>query len=229
MATVLAFSQPTLSDKVHELTSVLPKLAERDVDFACKIVAFYNKRKTLSDGYMPWVQKLIDRANGIVPAQPQATNVGDLSGLIGLFKTAGTRLKWPKITLTITGKVVILSMAGERSKAPGSINIKGPGAFGESPWYGRVSPTGQYDPSRSVTPEFQAALVALLTGLSTDPFNTVQKYGKLTGQCMFCLDTLGPREGQAETLTTRRSVAAGMGEKCSKNWGLHEQWKQAAK
>jgi hypothetical protein len=220
MATAtLTFAQPTLGDTIHTLTTVLPKLSARDMDFACKIIAYFNRHRTLSDGYMPWPQKLIDRANGTAPARPQAASVGNLSGLLGLFKTAGAKLKWPKIKLAISGKVIILSVAGERSKAPGSINIKGEGDFNEAPWYGRVSPEGQYEPSRSVTPELQTALVALLTGLSNDPAATVQAYGKLTGQCMFC--GLGLSDG--------RSTAAGFGETCAKNWGLHPQWKQAAK
>jgi hypothetical protein len=221
MATMqLAFAQPTLGDTIHELITLLPKLSARDVDYACKIVAYFNRNGFLSDGYLPWPQKLIDRAKGIVPARPQAASVGNLSGLIGLFKTAGANLKWPKVKLAIAGKAVVLSVAGAKSKAPGSINIKGEGSFEDAPWYGRVSPEGQYDPSRSVTPEFQAALVALLTGLSNDPAKTVQEYGKLTGQCMFCGQSLFGADG--------RSVAAGFGETCAKNWGLHAQWKQAA-
>lgn len=213
----LAFVQPTLGDLIHELTTVLPKLAPRDVDFACKIVAYYNKHRRLSDGYMPWPQKLIDRANGMAAtAKPQ---VGDLSGLIGLFTTAKAKLKWPKIKLTVTGKAVVLSLAGEKSKAPGSINVAGEGGWGERAWYGRVSPDGSYEPSRSMTPEFAAALVDVLKKLSTDPLKTVQDFGKLTGQCMFC----------NLPLNDPRSTTAGFGETCAKNWGLHAEWKQAAK
>jgi hypothetical protein len=198
----------------------------KDLTFASNLINQFNRKGTLSDKAAPWVAKLIARAKGETPAP---ANVGNLSGLLDLFKTAGGKLKFPKIRLQVNGKGIVLSVAGERSKAPGSINIAGDGAWTERPWYGRVSPEGVFDPARSVDAAFAEAIAALLEELSSNPLAAVQRYGRLTGCCMFCGDSLGPRNGGPDTPTTRRSLAAGFGETCAKNYGLHAEWKQAAK
>lgn len=211
--------EPVLAQQVQELIINLPKLPVSKLSFATSLINQFSRKGSLSEKQIPYVSELVALAKGEAPAKPQTTNVGDLSGLIVLFKTAGGKLKWPKVRLSITGKPVVLSIAGERSKAPGSINIAGEGGWGNRDWYGRVSPEGKFDPSRSLTAEFAAELTPVLEQLATDPIKAVQAYGKLTGQCMFC----------SLPLTDERSTAAGFGETCAKNWGLHAQWKQAAK
>lgn len=220
--------QPTLAQQVHELTIHLPKLPTGKRAFAMSLINQFSPKGTLSPKQIPYVAELLALATGKQPAAPQSIAVGDLSGLIGLFKSA--KPKYPKITLEIDKTPIVLSLLGERSKTPGSVNLKGEGRnWKEAPWYGRISPDGKFQPSRQLTPALRAALVPVLEHLAVDAVAAVRQYGKLTGNCMFCGDKLGARPGMPETLTTRRSVAAGMGETCATNWGMHEQWKQAAK
>jgi hypothetical protein len=228
MQLAFAIGQNDLASQIQELISNLPTLPQHKWGFATSLINQFSRKGKLSDKQVPYVVELVALAKGQPLTQP-AHIVGDLSGLISLFKTAGAKLKWPKVKLAITGQAVVLSIAGERSKAPGSVNVAGDGGWGERAWYGRISPEGVFDPSRSLTPEFAAALIPVLEQLASDPVAAVQQYGKLTGQCMFCGLSLGAREGQLETLTTRRSIASGMGETCAENWGLREQWKQASK
>jgi Family of unknown function (DUF6011) len=207
-----------LAVAVQELVTYLPNLPIDKLDFATSLINQFSRKGALSPKQAPWVSKLVALAKGD-PLQPAPVTVGNLSDLIGLFNAAGAKLKWPKVRLSINGQAVVLSIAGERSKAPGSVNVAGAGGWGERVWYGRISPQGVFDPSRSLTPEFAAALVPVLEQLSSDPVTAVQQYGKLTGQCMFC----------SLPLTDERSTRAGFGETCAKNWGLHTQWKLAAK
>ncbi len=208
-----------LAAMILELTANIVKLPQHDWGFASSLINQFSRKGDLSPNQWPYVRSLLAKAKGEIPAGPVAAEVGDLSGLLNLFKAAGTKLKYPKIRLLIGQVGVVLSVAGERSKAPGSINIAGEGRFDDRTWYGRVSPEGKFDPSRSLTPAFSAVLVPVLEKLSRDPAAAVREYGKLTGHCMFC----------SLPLYDDRSIAAGFGETCAKNWGLHDEWKEAAK
>jgi hypothetical protein len=207
-----------LALQIQELTDHLPNLPYHRLGFASSLINQFSRKGQLSPNQTPWIAKLIAIAKGDA-AQPAPVTVGDFAGVVSLFKTAAVKLKWPKIRLQVDGLPVVLSLAGERSKAPGSVNVAGEGGFGDRAWYGRVSPEGTFDPSRSLTPEFAAALVPVLQELAGDPLAAVKRYGTLTGSCMFC----------AKPLTDERSKAAGCGETCAKNYGLHDAWKQAAK
>jgi hypothetical protein len=208
-----------LAVEIQELVSYLPNLPIDKVGFASSLINQFSRKGTLSPKQTPWVTKLVALAKGEAPAPPEPQQVGDLTGLIQLFKTAGAKLKWPKIRLTINGVPVVLSLAGQRSKAPGSLSIAGDGGWSDRSWYGRVSPEGAFSPSRSLTPAFAADLVPVLERLSTKPLETIQTIGKFYGRCILC----------NLVLSDERSLAAGFGETCAKNWGLHSEWKQAAK
>lgn len=204
-----------LAAQVQQLIAVLPTLPESKISFACSLINQYSRKRYLSEAQIPWVGKLVAIARGDVP---QVQTVGDFTGVVSLFRSASAKLKFPKIRIQVDGAPVVLSVAGERSKAPGSINIAGEGSWNNREWYGRVSPEGRFDPSRTITAEFSRALIPVLNELSSDPIAAVQRYGRLTGHCMFC----------GLQLTDARSKAAGFGETCSQHWGLHEAWKRAA-
>jgi len=208
-----------LALQIQELTAHLPSLPYHRLGFATSLINQFSRFGHLSEKQAPWVDKLLAVAKGEEPPQPERIAVGDLTGLIDLFKTAGAKLKFPKIRLQVDGKAVVLSVAGSKSKAPGSVNVAGAGGWSDREWYGRVSPEGQFDPSRSLPPAFASALIPVLRELARDPIASVKRYGTLTGSCMFCGLTLSGEDG--------RSKAAGMGEKCAKNYGLHDYWKAA--
>lgn len=207
-----------LAVQIEELTSLLPNLPYGRLGFATSLINQFSRKGTLSPNQTPYVTSLLALAKGENPP-PRHADVGDFTGVIALFKTASANLKYPKIRLQVDGQAIVLSVAGERSKAPGSVNVAGEGAWGDRPWYGRVSPEGKFDRSRSLTPDFAALLIPVLQELSSNPVAAVQRYGKLTGSCMFC----------GKTLSDDRSKAAGFGETCAKHFGLHAEWKQAAK
>lgn len=203
-----------LHEQINHLMTLVPALPANRQGFATSLIGQYMSKSSLSPAQGEWVGKLIAIAKG---EKPQAQQVGNFSGVIALFDSARKKLKYPKIRLRINGNGVVLSVAGERSRYPGSINVAGEGSWGDREWYGRVSPDGSFDPSRSLTSQFSSELIPVLQELSSNPVAAVQRYGKLTGNCMFC----------SQSLSDARSKAAGFGEACAKNWGMHDQWKRA--
>jgi uncharacterized protein DUF6011 len=203
-----------LSEQINQLQSVLPALSERDRSFASDLIGCYRRFGSLSYRQEPWVVKLIDKAT---PRPTAGVSVGEFAGVIELFKTGNAKLKFPKIRLLCLDRPVILSLAGAQSKTPGYVNIAGEGQYPNREWFGRVSPDGVWEPSRTTSQEMREALVVLLQTLAADPAGVARQYGKLTGHCCFC----------GLELTDPRSTHAGFGEICSKHYGLHEQWKTA--
>ena len=175
-----------MQEKIKTLQSVASQLSASDRTFAANLIANFVRFGSLTTRQEPYVQVLIDRATAPAPAPVAAIEIGEFQKVVGLFEHAKSHLKYPKIVLNCDGKTVILSLNGDKSKAPGFINIKGEGGYGNAPWYGRVSPNGSWEPSRSTRPEMLNALRALLTEFGNDPAGIAKKYGTLTGTCCFC-------------------------------------------
>jgi hypothetical protein len=147
--------------------------------------------------YLMNVQKSKPRAK---PA-----DLGDMTAVIGLFERAGSKLKYPKIAIDLDGVgTIVLKMAGDRAKVPGSININTPGSFENSDWYGRIHRDGRFEPNRSAP----AALEAALKAFAADPAGIAASHK--TGQCCFC----------SLPLKDERSVAVGYGRTCASNYEL---------
>ena len=139
------------------------------------------------------------------------TNIGSFEEVIALMQRAGAKLRYPKIRLqTETGQPVVLSIAGAKSKAPGTVNVTDGGSFEDGTWFGRVAPDGKWSPSGRVSVATQSSVTTLLAALAQDAAGTAAKYGRLTGQCCFC----------ALPLKDARSTAVGYGQTCAKNYGL---------
>lgn len=207
---------------IKELEQAIPMMTNaRDKEFAASMVSQYHKKGSLSMKQWPWVGKLIQHA--ICPEPEPAkmlVQVGDMNGLIKMFSVAQKHLKYPKITLkTETGVRVQLSVAGEKSKYKGQINVTDGGGFQSGTWYGRVDLNGVWEPSRNVDMNKMADISKLLMEMSINPAETAIKYGQLTGKCCFC----------NTELTHDKSTAVGFGETCAKHFGLHDQWKAATK
>jgi hypothetical protein len=148
-------------------------------------------------------------------------SVGSFSGVIALFaKASASGLKFPKITLLCEGKVIRLSVAGARSKTPGSVTIAGEGVFPNREWYGRVSPDGAWIPARGAA-ALAAPLTALLTEFAANPAAVAKAHGKLTGNCCFCNKVLGKGKD-------KRSIGVGYGPDCAENYGLKAEWLKGA-
>ncbi len=206
---------------MQQLAAVLPALGSRDREFATSLLRSYARYGSLTAGQAPYVQQLIDRAIATaLPASAVTTRtVGDFAAVIDLFTTARRSLKYPKVRLLLpNGQPVILSVAGQASKAPGTVNVTSEGSFEARTWYGRVQPTGEWQPARQVNPATVDALAALLSEFGRDPNGTAAAYGRATNSCCFC----------ARELTDARSVAAGYGPICAEHYGLSAEWSVAA-
>lgn len=177
-------------------------------DFACSLIAQHNKRRSLSANQWPWVHKIVfDLEN---PRKEAPTEEGiNLSEIVALMDRAfdeGKGLKNPKITIQIEGIEFKLSRAGDRSKAPGTINVTDMGGWGDNVWYGRILRDGKLQPSRQMTEGVRERLVVL----NGDPVGFAAAHGRLTGACCFC----------HSPLKTAESTEVGYGPVCAKNWGL---------
>jgi hypothetical protein len=123
-----------------------------------------------------------------VRATTPPASIGDVAGIVALMAGATERgLKRPKIRLrTETDVDLVLTIAGPSSREPGSVLVLGAGPYTDRPYYGRISLTSAFTPSRSTTPENSGPIVAMLQALATDPAGMAAAYGGLTKTCCFC-------------------------------------------
>lgn len=206
----------SLAEQILKLERDLCHLSKEDKRFASSLVEQFKNRGYLSDKQTPWVDHLLARCTG--KGAVEKTFVGDFSGVLKLFDMAGKSLNHPKITLAVDELTVVLSVAGPHSKAPGTVNVTDGGGFGTGQWFGRVERTGMWTPGLRPDKATIGKVQGLLTRLSEAPAETASKYGKLTGRCCFC-------NGK---LTDNKSLAAGYGPTCAKNFGLADKWRAAS-
>lgn len=146
----------------------------------------------------------------VVEPKPELVLSG-MMGMIELFRTAGSKLKWPKVTISFpdTGEIV-LSVAGPSSQYPGTINVKSTGSYDNATWYGRIHLDGRWEPTRSRSANLPEGLELALVKFAADPAGVAAEYGKRTGNCCFC----------HKGLTDPKSAAVGYGATCAKNFNL---------
>lgn len=147
----------------------------------------------------------------------KATN--RFAALYTLFEYAVSQnLKYPKIRLQHGSDTVIVKLAGAKSKYQGQLMVTNDAGFGSSnnKYFGRIDQTGAIYAGR----DLNAGLEALLEEFASDPVGVAQRYGTLTGNCMFC----------GKKLDDPISVAVGYGPVCAKKWHLpHNAGVQARK
>lgn len=205
----------TLAD---QLAAIQHNLPAKDREFAAGLIDSTRKHGE-TNGRVQWLQTLIARAQGAEQApQQQTVSLGSFAKVKALFGCAKENLKFPKIRLQLeSGQPVVLAIAGEASKAPGTINVTDGGPFGSNRWYGRVNDAGEWTKSGKEFPEL-AEVETLLHKLGEDPVATAGHYGRLTGRCCFC----------NLPLKDEQSTAVGFGPKCAQNYGLAGWRKEAA-
>lgn len=206
---------------IKALELALPLLKAKDASFAANLIKGFKKYGNLTPKQTPWVAVLIDRAkNPSAPAAAPSVSLGDFAPVVALFAKGKGKLKFPKITLSVGGTLVKLSLAGPTSKNAGSINVMGEGSYPNRAWFGKITPEGTFFPAAAAAP-IKAGLVDLLTKLGSDPAGVAKEFGKLTGNCCFCNKVLGLGED-------KRSVNVGFGPVCADHYGLTAEWKAAA-
>jgi hypothetical protein len=190
-------------DRVAALRDTVARLGQSDQAFAQSLLKQAGERG-LSDKQLAWVDKLVERANKPKPAPI------DVREIVAFMTNAG--LKRPQIILAMDGEEdVRLSIAGPGSRTPGHINVTSADkSYSERKFYGRIGPDGRFDPSLSLEPETQTAIVAALQAMASDPAGTAAKYGRVTGECCFC----------RLPLSDERSLRVGYGKVCSRRYGL---------
>ena len=137
------------------------------------------------------------------PAQA-AVEVGDLSGILAMFATARTHLRYPAVVLD----GVRVNVAGDRAREPGSLTVTTPqkGEDGRRAWLGRVTLAGIFEPARDADP----AIAQRLREFAADPAGVAAAYGRLHGICCFC----------RKPLRDERSTSVGYGPDCADHYGL---------
>jgi Family of unknown function (DUF6011) len=137
------------------------------------------------------------------------TDVNRFAGMYSLFQYAVSQnLKYPKIRLQLGQETIIVKLAGDRSKYTGQLMVTNDAAYGASnnKYFGRVTKEGAIVAGRDLT----SAVEELLQEFATHPVEVAQRYGKLTGNCMFC----------GLKLTDEDSTACGYGPVCARKWNL---------
>jgi len=207
--------ETVLGDKVEALEIVKQNLSAGDASFAESLIEYFKRKNTLSPKQEYWLNTLTERAMG-KDQKPTEVKVGNFKKVYELFELARKTLKFPKIWLQADGSPVVLSITGEKSKFPNTVNVSNGGSFKTGRWYGRVFSDGTWSKCRSTYPE-QQAVETVLKGMARDPVKAAKEYATLTGRCCFC----------GKGLSDEQSTAAGFGPVCAEKWGLTEAWKKS--
>lgn len=195
-----------------ELTDAEFPVDPNSKQFVKELVQKFQKYQSLSEKQEYWLRFHYSKALGLTQAPEKVvTEVGSMAGVVTMFNHAKQHLKYPKIELQDEeGNRVVLKMAGQTAKAPGTINVTDGGAFGQGWWFGRVTADGKFE-QNSKAPVDRVALVSkLLRALSKDPAGVAGAHGHLTASCCFC----------NTHIETDESLAVGYGPVCAKNFGL---------
>lgn len=143
------------------------------------------------------------------PSVPVASDGDGFDRITGILLHASTtgRLKFPKIRLMDQdGLVIVLTIAGQKSRNPGTVNVTDAGSWQDRAWYGRIRLDGQFEPSQRCA----SGVAELLQAFAADPEGVAAAYGRLSGHCCFC----------SAELTDDRSIEVGYGPVCAKHYGL---------
>ena len=214
--TIVSRRGTTIFESTHTNMTAIVRLREaakagrKLTDFAHSLIAQYDQRGDLSGRQWPYVHKFAMDLDAAPVAAPAVEDL-NLHGIVDLLDRAaaagqGKPLKNPKIVVSIDGVDIKLSLAGDRARKPGTVNVTDLGSYGNNTWYGRILRDGKLEPSRNMTEAVRERLIAL----NVNPVGFAAEYGRLTGNCCFC----------NSGLKTPESTEAGYGPTCADNWGL---------
>jgi hypothetical protein len=150
-----------------------------------------------------FIDAMLNKSRKVADQRP-GPNVPCLKKVHAMVAKGREHLKWPKVIFADAN--IKLSLAGERAKVPGSVNVTSNDGFRDSTWYGRILEDGTMTASRHLTPEVEA----FLTLIADNPEDAVANAGKHSGNCCFC----------SKPLTDPASLDAGYGPTCAKHFGL---------
>lgn len=178
------------------------------------------KDRGLSKGQMFWAHKLaLDEHNRRKPKDlfdrsakddPNKVDLGHdvFNVLSGMFSKAADQIQYPKIRFAHGELQIKMTVAGDRAKVPGSINVVD--LNDRDTWYGRIVKGDVFEKGSRCT----AAVVEFLKKFAADPVGEAEAYGKLTGMCCFC----------HKELSHQSSMNRGYGPVCAERWGLEHHY-----
>lgn len=169
--------------------------------FAQSLASSFSRFGKLSPKQEIWAMRLATEQ-----PKPVTTASIDFAAIGSMFNHAGSRLKYPKVRLSVNGQNVRLSRAGANSKNPGCLYITDGEEFGNNKYFGKIAPDGMFTSGRDFNPD----ILNLLREFEANPLSAAASYGKLTGCCSFC----------GKRLTEERSTSAGYGPVCAETYGL---------
>lgn len=169
-----------------------------------------SQRYPLSESQLVWVHKIAiehletTALNLQKPIAPQA-----IEAIAQFISQACENLKRPGMRLIDPENGEIRLYTNHIGKYPERIYVNG-SEYGDR--YGCILPAGSLigEPIFKRDRDCPDWVVRLLERFSQNPAAVAKEYGKLTGRCCFCL----------QRLTDERSVSAGYGATCAKNYGL---------
>jgi Family of unknown function (DUF6011) len=187
---------------IDALRENLARLTESDQAFASSLLDQAHSRG-LTAKQVGWVDKLVRKATA---PRPEPVNVAPIIDFLH-----DANIKRPRLVLSAGDQDIRLSIAGPSSRTPGYVIVTSPErAFSERRFLGRIGPDGVFEPSLTVDPEAQTAIVAALQAMALDPAGTAAAYGKLMGSCCFC----------GLPLSDGKSLAVGYGKTCAQKYNL---------
>lgn len=193
----------------REAIAVLSRNGSKLSPFAFGLLNQSVSQRGLTQNQIPWLHKIALQYEkpatpaAVVPAQVRI----DLSRIRALLEKAAAKLKYPRIRFELEQGKIQISIAGERSRTPGAINITDGGPFGSNVYYGKILTDGTWQPTAAGRASW---VLAALQGLAADPAGYARVYGTRYGTCCFC----------GRHLEDGRSVAMGYGPVCADNFGL---------
>ncbi len=154
---IIEFDSPYQS--IEEVMDVLSKMPRREPpSFANDLVDNHGKHG-LSQSQASWAHKLAVDANR---PPPEDLDLG-LSQIASHLEAMPVESrKRPSVELDAGGLSITLTLAGDRSKNPGSVSVTNGKPYGaeDGRYFGRISAAGVVSPARLWTDEIQEAVVA---------------------------------------------------------------------
>jgi len=128
-----------------------------------------------------------------------------LNNIVEMLNHAKETIKSPSIQIVTDDATYSLTIAGEQSQLPGTINI-----VSKSIWYGRIFLDGKFQPSKKIPEPIIEQLMNALQAFNHNPEKMAHAYGHRTGRCCFC----------NLPLTNKKSIDVGYGPVCARNYRL---------
>lgn len=130
-----------------------------------------------------------------------------MQNLINFLHAAQSKLTYPKMRAkTQSGQTIMFTIAGQRARFPGSINITNGKDYNHSQFYGRILKTGVIQTYNTAPNDLKLSLGII----NKDPVKAARIFGDITSNCCFC----------NKLLSNPDSVAMGYGATCAANFEM---------